>query len=81
MSLCHEGVKGVSTHSQIFPVKVQNNTLSTKKTNKFKSNNIKLHKSLYAETGKLGVQICRCTREGLKVIPCTALPVVGTMNY
>ena len=32
------------------------------------------HKSLYAEMGKFwGVQICGCTRQGLKVMPC--LPV------
>ena len=44
--------------------------LSAKRTNKFESNNIKFHKSLYAETGKLegSLQICGCTRQSMSLV-------------
>ena len=38
--------------------------------------------NLYAEMEKLEVQICRCTRQGLKVMPCPlSFQTWGLMGY
>ena len=43
--------------------------LVAKKTNSFESNNITFYEFIYRNWDIGGVQICGCTRQGLKVIP------------